>query len=348
MNAREERLTGAPDKVLDRIRKLLRLARDARGNENEAANAADAAARLMSEHGLSVATIEASGGVAEGRTEKAEGGVAKGRAPWMPELMRAVAEASFCLCEVDFVTPEGDRQLRMVFRMFGRESAVAGAFALGDYLRDVVWRLSRDAERPHYFRMGCAERLTERVRENYRVELGKQRERAERESREQAARAAHPSATAAGNLPAVILEDYAQSERDGNEDLRRGLPAGTTAAEQALQLSEKAARDARYAQLKRDGVDAGVAWNMVYMSMDLERATAYEREWKENQERARAAAEQPRKRTKADEARERQAFHRRLREEARRSDPSWVAGRERGDEVSLARQLQDRKDRKLK
>lgn len=349
MNAREERLTGVEDRVLERIRKLLRLAGDARGNEHETALAARRAAELMEEHGLSTAIIEASGGVAEGRTEKTEGGVARGRAPWMPELMRTVAESCFCLCEVEFATPEGDTQLRMTFRLFGRESAVAGAFALADYLKQTIWRLSRGAERPHYFRSGCAERLGERVREGHETALANQRAEVERASREAAARAAHPGAAPSGAALVVILEDYAAAEAEANEELRRGLKPGTLAAERAAAAAERAARERQYKRLVDGGMDSGVAYNMVHMNMDHARAVEFEAEWlARNAARAAEPPPKKRKRTKADEDRENREFWRRQREQTRRSDPSWVAGRQQADEVSLARQLRDRKEGRLK
>ena len=342
-------ITGVDERVLEKVRKLLRLANDARGNESEASNAAEAAARIMRQHGISTATIEASGGEGEKRAAETEGGVARGRAPWMPELMRTVAQSCFCLCEVEFSTPEGDRQLRMSFRLYGRESAVASAFAMADYLKDVIWRLSKDAERPHYFRMGCAERLGERVRENHEMALANQRAEAERQSREAAARAKHPGATSTGTALVVILEDYAEREREANEELRLGLKPGTLARRRAEAEADHAAREARYQQLLRDGVEKGVAWSMVQLNMTMERAVEYEAEW-QAREAARSAEPPPkeRKRTKADESRERARHRRYMREMERRCDPSWVAGRERGDEVSLARQLQDRKDRRLK
>jgi hypothetical protein len=341
-------ITGVDERVLEKVRKLLRLANDARGNESEASNAAEAAARIMRQHGISTATIEAGGGEGERRTQETEGGVARGRAPWMPELMRTVAQSCFCLCEVEFSTPEGDRQLRMSFRLYGRESAVASAFALADYLKDVIWRLSKNAERPHYFRMGCAERLGERVRENHEMALANQRAEAERQSREAAARAKHPGAWHTGTSLVVILEDYAEKEHEANEELRLGLKPGTLARRRAEAESDRAAREARYQQLLRDGVEKGVAWNMTQMNMTMERATEYEAEWNAREAARQAEPEKPRKKTKADESRE-QARHRRyMREMERRCDPSWVAGRERGDEVSLARQLSDRKDGRLK
>lgn len=334
------------DKVLERIRKLLRLANDARGNEHEAALAARRAGELMEEHGLSTATIEASGGVGEGRTQEESDSFERGRAPWMSELMRQVAEANFCLCEVDVIG--SGRKTRVAFRLFGRESAVAGAFALADYLKGTIWRLSAGTERPHYFRSGCAERLGERVREGHEVALANQRAEAERAAKEAAARAKHPGAAPASTALTVILEDYARSERDGNQDLRRGLPAGTTARLRAEEAAERAERERRYQQLKKDGVEQGVAWNMAFMNMDRARAVEYEAEWQARRHAAPKVDEPKRKKTKADERHERAAHRRWMREQEKRSDPSWVAGRERADEVSLARQLRDRKDGRLR
>jgi Protein of unknown function (DUF2786) len=336
------------DRVLERIRKLLRLANDARGNEHEAALAARRASELMEEHGLSTATIEASGGTGESRTQAESDSFERGRAPWMAELMRVVAEASFCLCEVDVIG--SGKKTRVAFRLFGRVSAVAGAFALADYLKQTIWRLSTEADvgSPHYFRSGCAERLGERVSEGHEQALAEQRERAEKEQREQAARAAHPGAAPSSTALTIVLADYAQSERDGNEDLRRGLPAGTTAAKHAAAQAEREVRDRRYKQLVDGGVDSGVAYNMAHMDMDHDRAVKFEAEWQANNAARAAEPEQPkRRRTRADEAREDAQWRREMREAGRRSDPSWVAGRDRGDEVSLARQLSRRSDKKL-
>lgn len=341
-------ITGVEDRVLDRIRKLLRLANDARGNEHETALAARRATELMEQHGLSTATIEAEGGVGEGRTKEETASFERGRAPWMPELMKTVADSCFCLCEVDIIG--SGRKTRVAFRLFGRESAVAGAFALADYLKDTVWRLSRapGIGSEHYFRMGCAERLGERVRADHETALANQRAEAERATREAAARANHPGSVPSSTALTVVLADYAAAEAEANEELRRGLPPGTLAAERAAAKADREARERRYKRLIDSGVEQGVAWNMVHMNMDLERATEYETEWKRREATRRVEEEKPRKKTRGDEARERRAFRAYLREMGRRNDPSWLAGREKGDEVSLARQLADKKDRRLK
>jgi hypothetical protein len=336
------------DRVLDRIRKLLRLASDARGNEHEAALAARRAGELMEQHGLSTAVIEAAGGVGEGRVSKDAESFERGRAPWMAELMRAVAEASFCLCEVEHIG-SGKKQ-RMTFRLFGRESAVAGAFALADYLKQTIWRLSGapGVERPHYFRSGCAERLGERVREGHAAALAEQRAEAERAQRESAARAKHPGAWHTSTALTVILADAAAAAAAANEELRRGLPPGTLAAERAAAAAERAARERDYQKLIADGIEQGVAWNMVFMNMTHARAVEYEAEWQVRNS-VREESEQTRRRRTRREEREREAsFRRYLREQERKSDPSWVAGREKGDEVSLARQLSEDRGRRLK
>jgi hypothetical protein len=339
------------EKVLDRVRKLLRLASNSGATEAEAQLAAEKAAEIMREHGLSTATIEAEGGAAEGRARREAESFERGRHPWMSDLMSAVAKSCFCLLDVEFIGSGKKQRLR--FRLFGRESATASAFALADYLKVTIWRLSSNADvsSPHYFRSGCAERLGERIRENHEEALRQQREAAERQQREAAARAAHPGAATGGNMPAVILEDYALSETELNEDLLNGLTPGTTTARRLQQESQRLERERRYNELLKQDIDPGVAYNVVYLHMSRERAEEYEVEFRAREEAARLRAkeeeEKPRRRARHSERRDQRAEERRWREDAKRADPSWRAGREKGDEVSLSRQIDGRRDRRL-
>lgn len=99
-NNNDERMD-VPEKVLERIKKMLRMAEDARGNPNEAANAAAMAAKLMQKYNLDAASMIL--GDLEGR---ADAGLVKemGMRPsewsvmpgWMVSLSISVADLFDC------------------------------------------------------------------------------------------------------------------------------------------------------------------------------------------------------------------------------------------------------------
>lgn len=354
---------GVDQKIIARVQKLLNLARDGGATEAEAATAMERARSIMADHGLEIATVEAAGGQGESRQK----GEVKGRAhkPWMVAIMAALAEASFVhAAHAKGWRSKWDGALHPAqWTLIGRQSAVVTVQLMHEYLVRTVDRVARDRGTPtdELFKAAMGERLTERLQERHQEEMRRQREDAERRNREQAARSSHPGAASGGNALVVVLEDYAQKERDLNDDLRRGVPEGTTARERAEQ-EERAAkhaaeRDERIKQreaqmtelMRQHGVSFDVAWDVVVAKMELEDAVAKEK--REQEKEAKKTDEQRRREADRDE----KWFHdhqererkKRQRDLERRAHPSYRAGREAGDSVGLDRQVDKRETRKL-
>lgn len=161
------------DKVLERIEKLLRVARG-QANEHESAAAARAAERLMREHQIAESDVilaELARGQSLGT---AEAGLWRRCPPWQGVL--AVAVAHLFECEVR-LCDHPDRAGRETLRFYGyRADTVAATWAF-EYLTDEIDRLSRafwDAHRsPHRrgaearreYRMGAATAVLESLRQ---------------------------------------------------------------------------------------------------------------------------------------------------------------------------------------
>ena len=229
--------TAIDPKLISRIQKMLALSRDDGATEGEAQNAADIAARLMRENNLSMASIEAAGGQAEGgKRTKQE---AKGRAQYefQQQLMLACAEVNFCVVLKQYTSKydkwgdyKGSRTSG--YKLIGREANVIATQQMFDYLMSTTERLAfefvgsdnkmRLSRAAVSFKEGCAERLGKRLRDRHAAALAEQA---------RAARASNAApASGGGTALVVVLEDFAQAEADRNEDFRLNRPEGTTAA----------------------------------------------------------------------------------------------------------------------
>lgn len=329
-------------RVVEKLRKMLALASDERGDEYTASIAAAKAAKLMEDYGISMAEVELAGGRAEGRTED-ESESAYGA--WYGPLMQAIGQ-SF-MVDVAVAVHVGAKNRSVSFSLIGRVSAVASAKITYEYLRQAVWRLCREADVPsrRHFRHGCAERIIERLTVRHQDRLREQR-------REAAARDAEYKARHAGqdtSVPALVLADVTRDEREANTDLREGLKPGTT---RQLRM-EQEAKNAEMDALQQQGVSWSVAWDVVYGRMTLERALANEKfalEMRESQpqEKPKQETDAQRERREARERRDRQKYRERSDREARkRNSPSWSAGRDAGETVGLEQQVSTGKTRRI-
>jgi hypothetical protein len=214
--------------LVARVRKLLNLSKDGAASENEQEIAAQHAQRLMLEHNISVATVEASHDTSTIVRRKKEKQKGTAMYAWQQNLMSAVATSNFTFVTVN-QDWNGYRWMPKGYDLVGREENIVGTQIMFEYLRATIERLAQDYVGGDYrakmsteamsFKAGCAERVPDRVIQRHRQALADQRAAAE------AARAGAPTGTAL----AVIMEDYAEAERCANEDFRLDLPAGTTA-----------------------------------------------------------------------------------------------------------------------
>lgn len=127
--------SASPSKIADRVRKLLALAHDARGNANEVSAAAAEAARLMSEHKLSESDVSASMDDGSDLVDIPAGSDGF-KASWKFSLVTATARAFFC--EAIGLKVKKRRKVRIV----GRRQDVEVALAVFDFLLKEIQRLT--------------------------------------------------------------------------------------------------------------------------------------------------------------------------------------------------------------
>jgi hypothetical protein len=229
-------------KTLDKIRKLLNLARDGGATEGEASVALEKAREIMAANNLSMAQLEAAGqDGGEGSKRLKTGLTGKALYKYQQRLMHTVADTNFCAVIVDTKATRVGKayQSRDVgYTLVGREHNVAAALGMFDYLnasleRIVTPHLSSNAQRLSRwavsFKEGAAQRLSERLRDRHAEML---REQSAAARAQQAAQSTSPVSSGSGAM-VVVMEDFAQAEADANYEHRMGLQPGEAAARRA-------------------------------------------------------------------------------------------------------------------
>lgn len=317
----------APDrKTLDKIKKLLNLAKDGGATEGEASVALEKAREIMAANNLTMAQLEAAGQSAGEGSNRLKTGL-KGKAlyKYQQRLMATVADTNFCAVIVDTKTVRVGRsyQARDVgYTLIGREANVIAATNMFEYLnasleRIVTPHLASNSERLSRwaisFKEGAAQRLAERLRDRHEEALAEQsaKARAQREAQ------ASSRASSGSGAVVVVMEDFAQAEADANQEHRMGWEPGTAArrrAERAAHLAEMRRRE------------------------DERRANLSE------EERAKEDAERERNQAKWDKRWERAND----RYWASRDVSAYWAGREAADDIGLDAQVDSRSSLKIK
>lgn len=217
-------------KVIARLKKMLHLAQHGSANEGEANNAAEIAQKIMLENNISMAMVETHT-ADDGSARKKVKDQGNAKYAFQRDLMAACAEVNFVFQEVNYDW-SGTYKKATGYTLIGREANVVAAKILFEYLFQTIDRLAVEfvgnetlaySIPANSFKEGCSARIGERLRERHRQQLADQA----REARERNAAAAHPASTS--TALAVVMTDYAQVERDHNEDLRLGKPEGFTA-----------------------------------------------------------------------------------------------------------------------
>lgn len=356
-------------KLVGRIHKLLRLARDGGATEGEANNAMEMAQRIMLENNLSMATIEEAGEVATDgkRIKEAVAGSSYGGGKtrslamyeWQRELMRAIAEVNFCVA----IVKEGyrGRTWRPVgYQLIGRESNVVATCEMFAYLITTINRLLLDhnggdakqnmSKYSNSWKEGCADRLQQRLKERHEAMLAEQA----REARERSATSRHPSAAPTGTALAIVIEDYAQKEADLNRDIRHGWEPGTTerqrlADEQAERENQEARRQALI-EAQDQGATERELTAMRNYGYSLERARHFlwqiDNPEPDTRTEAQKARDEERER-KQQERWERQDERERQKARNRLDQRGYRAGREAGDKIGLDKQVTSDDKRRL-
>ena len=246
--------------AVEKVTKLLTLARDQRGNENEMQAALDMAHRILETHNLDMALVERRAGDSTSphakREDKTSGG---GLYKWQREVWENTAKLNMCV----YISIKGlERGQKYENRLVGRPENVIMTRVMAEYLQEAVERLavgwvqdrypagtSRFVKEAIIFREGVAERLGERLRSLHEERV--------RESRikkaEDEARAKHPGA--AGTGTSLVLIDIMGSEADLNNDYMQGLELGTTAQNRREYEARNAAAHAKRTMWKEDRVE---------------------------------------------------------------------------------------------
>lgn len=315
-----QQLTAEAEKAIDRVTKLLALAKN-NDNEAEATSAMDAAMRILEAYNLDMALVERRSGQSSARKredQKTGGGLYK----WQRTLWENVATLNFCRYAALKGLTAGSKYEN---RVIGSNVNVLSTTLMADYLQATIERLAAQWVRDHYapgksrfirdaiaYREGMADRIAERLRSK----------RWEREEEERRARAAMPK----GDGTALVLADVIHAEQDANDDVYHGLEPGTHA-------TWRAERDARIA-----------AANAAHAAV---MAARNEREAADPALKAKRVAEEAAQKVK-DEAENAKYWAKQGKKEYKYREPkvrshTYYAGHRDGADISLDKQVEDRK-----
>ena len=214
-------MSTASDSLIAKIQKLLALARDMRGNENEAAVAMSKVQELLAAHNLNMAELELaaprSTDTLKARVKTPVDGSAMYE--YQRSLMRVIAKTHFCMYFTGETKRESFGKTRTVRQhvLLGSEVNILASRLLYTYLVETFDRLlpytgmekrGRDALA---WLLGCSERMQERLLASHEAQL----------------REAGSSAPAHGGQQ-LALVDVFQTEEDLNKDACYGCEPGTT------------------------------------------------------------------------------------------------------------------------
>jgi Protein of unknown function (DUF2786) len=197
------------ERIIDRVRKLLELAGN-NPNEHEALAAMEMASRLMAQHNIELATVEAEKKRADEPTVEERFPALGNARKWGRTVWGAVARLNFCQYFYHAGAGDTDRNF-----LIGTKANITATKVMIDYLIATIERLSRetptipDTER-RAFCLGAAMRVAQRL-----DELMEQRKKGEQKS----------TVTSTGNnLPA--LASLYQQHKQKNEQAYQHLHPG--------------------------------------------------------------------------------------------------------------------------
>lgn len=340
--------TPAPS-LIDRIKKLMALA-DSACNENEAALAASHMQRLLQEHNLTRAEVEAKGEESpENSLETAQrerkSHMRSALYKYQRDLMEAIAEGNFCMHFVGQVTVKDKKGTFMgypkqedgtrdysnpvrckkarVHEVIGRSENVTATCLMYDYLMDTMNRLlpyeeqARRSEEARMWLEGCAETLVERLKERLKGEK--------------------PGVKKDQTPGLVTMKDLLGTEKDLNEDFRRGVEPGTTAKWRREREAEAVRIQTERARLvKEEGKSYHDTWYIARgLPVPKPDPVRVERGSRSNRSGGYS---------RSDDA----SWRKEMMEEDRKRHPAYQAGKKRGKDIGLGGTLgkSDKKGKK--
>lgn len=259
------------NQIFARINKLLAVQEGRGATEAEASLAAEHVQRLLQEHNLTLAEVEAAGGTADAAPREKRYTDLRAMYAYQRQLMEQIAENFFCLHRVrkelvrdrgwgahqkwNATTGETEHYHEQNQHLLvGRAVNVTVALQTYTYLIDAINHACRDAEYDtrskdgKRFLEGATSRLIERLAER------------RREQEAESAMRKASSQTQNGTGRELVLSDVYGSEADMNNDVMNGFPVGTTAQRRREQTERIAKREAEQARLVAEGIDETVAF----------------------------------------------------------------------------------------
>lgn len=347
-------------KTISLIQKLLTLSKDGGATEAEAALAAEKAQQLMLEHNLTFATVEQTGKTGDDGARVKKGLDKRQVYNWQKSLMGSIAELNFCHVMLRYEERGSIYGARTKvfngYQLIGRAANVASTTVMFEYLVTTIDRLTKEhvqdparyfTKYAHSFREGCSDRIIERLQDRQEALLKEQ----ERKAKEEEMRRAHP-AYAGSNLPAIILRDFVEDEKELNEDLLHGLPPGTTKARR-LKLEQeraetKARRDARYNELIAAGDSHEIAY-CIAAGFTRERALGLTAPSEPTKPETEAQRQKRLSKERRYQDQQQEQRWRQQQREARRLDGAgYSAGVQTGDKVGLDQQVGENQNKRIK
>jgi hypothetical protein len=211
-----------PEGLKVRLQKLMALAADTRGNENEAAAASAKVQALLGQYNLEMSQVVETGAEeVDPDSERAKSeAFAETTERWQVDLMAGIARNNFCLHWTNNRFDDRNELIGHSHYMIGRKINLDTSRRMYEYLTATMDRLNpftdkRKVKSRRSWNEGCANRLDDR--------LYKQRQESEAASR------AERNEGPRGNGSDLVLADVYSSEEDLNRDLRWGYAPGTTA-----------------------------------------------------------------------------------------------------------------------
>lgn len=330
-------MTEAPEKIIERIKKLLALANN-NPSESEAQSAMAKAQELLEAWNLDAATI---GKTAQGRPrkdQKQKGGLYG----WQRNLWKAVAELNFC---AHWSIKGLERGSTYEHRLLGSHANVVSTQVMAEYLQQAIERLAQTWAKEQGFlsvfvkdaiayREGMALRIVARLNDLRR----EKRAEAERQRRENEAASKHPAFTGS----ALTILDVMEDEADLNNDYMMGWPEGTTAQNRRDAAARQAAYKAEYERKQREQEE----WDLAHPEEAAARKAKEKAEndaWWEEYYKKEAKRERTRQRRGSSSTRSRKPTA----EEERQMTPAFQEGYRKGDDVSLHQQADHAKKERL-
>ena len=209
----------AQGRILERVRKMLRLANDAGATEGERDNALRMAHATLAKYNLDLATVESTTQEGNPDEPRVENLATFGGWPWARSICHAIAELFFC----SYFYSKGKSDWKVKHFFIGRTSNATTAALVAEFVVTAVHREASQLARSCYagtgyvrsFGWGAASKIRERVAELKTDD--KQIEPAHTEASKQSPPAAKPLAVADVEKQALVLASVYATEETAND-----------------------------------------------------------------------------------------------------------------------------------